>query len=303
LNLATSNNQTNSAVIDIGSNTIRYMGAGAKRQITTRLAEGLLTTGALSQTAMNRSIDVIRFFVALAQSEGLIPRAYATSAVRDALNSKDFILCVEAKIGLTIDVLSGEDEARYAYKSAVHDGGNLIDIGGGSAQIVTEDKEYSFPMGCVRAKELIDEVVPHKATLSLMRRLLMPRFEEFFLPWPRIDCERWTGIGGTITTLGAIHAGLSCYDPLCVHGVVLNIEDIITIAQSLNDMVEARQSHPLLADRHDVIIPGTLILLYLMDKLNIKRLVASEADGMEGYRSYLQLINGGNIDDNSPIHT
>jgi len=273
------------AVIDIGSNSVRYLGAGAKRLSTTRLAQGLLTTGALSQDAINRSLDAIRFFVLLAQSEGLTPYAYATSAIRDAVNANDFIRQAETELGLNIDVLSGEREADYAYRGAAC-GGGLIDIGGGSAQVMSMDCKLSFPMGCVRAKDLMGEIAAGDTIFS-MRQSLKPYFSKLFVV-PDMNCERWTGVGGTITTLGALQAGVICYEPSVVHGITLDKENVNAIAQSLWDMGGARKSHPLLKERHDVIIPGTLILLFLMDKLRIDTLTVSEADGMEGYLNCLE---------------
>lgn len=49
----------------------------------------------------------------------------------------------------------------------------------------------------------------------------------------------------------------------------------------------ARAQHPLLAERHDVIVEGALILLYIMRGMGIRELHVSDADGMEGYRAYL----------------
>lgn len=76
------------AVIDIGSNSIRYMEEGGSKQLlTTRLAEGLVNTGKLSEAAIIRSLRVIGTFAAQAKAQGLFVYAYATSAVRDAANS------------------------------------------------------------------------------------------------------------------------------------------------------------------------------------------------------------------------
>ena len=91
----------NYAVIDIGSNSVRYMGArGQKLLTTTRLAEDLAETGRLSEAAIERSLAAIGAFVRRARIEGLTPRAYATSAVRDAQNADSFLACLREKFGL-----------------------------------------------------------------------------------------------------------------------------------------------------------------------------------------------------------
>lgn len=128
------------AVIDIGSNSIRYAAGrnGKKLVITTRLGSGLAQTGRLDEERMEKSISVISALASNARHSGYIPFAYATSAVRDASNKAEFVNRLKQKCGITVDVLSGEREAQYAFEAACNssDGCSaLIDIGGASMQI------------------------------------------------------------------------------------------------------------------------------------------------------------------------
>jgi exopolyphosphatase/guanosine-5'-triphosphate,3'-diphosphate pyrophosphatase len=153
-------------VLDIGSNSIRYLHAAVtpqgvtaverKRLITTRLAQGLDASMELGEEPMRRSLDAIRAFVAISREKSTpFLFAYATSAVRDAKNGGAFCARVRAEAGIDVDVLPGCREARLAYIGAVgRAGGGLIDIGGGSAQIMTAEQAHSFPIGCVRVKEI-----------------------------------------------------------------------------------------------------------------------------------------------------
>jgi len=61
------------------------------------------------------------------------------------------------------------------------------------------------------------------------------------------------------------------------------LESLGTLLTKLHDMGEARRSHPLLKDRHDVILCGGGVLAELMRMMDIQRLAVSDADGMEGY--------------------
>ena len=115
------------AVIDIGSNSIRYMeavrtGHGlhfSKKQVyTTRLAEGLPATGALSEGRMTQSLEVLCTLAAQARASGLPAFAYATSAVRDAANRDLFVRCAAACTGIPVRVLSGAEEAAFAREGA-----------------------------------------------------------------------------------------------------------------------------------------------------------------------------------------
>ena len=109
--------------------------------------------------------------------------------------------------------------------------------------------------------------------------------------FPRMYAENWMGVGGTITTLGALSLGLAEYDKAKVSAHVLAREEIEALAKRLFDMGDGgRRNHPLLVDRHDVIIPGALLLLFVMRGAGVARLAVSDADGMEGYLFYLEAL-------------
>lgn len=273
------------AIIDIGSNTVRYMGAdGKKRLMTTRLADGLIATGMLSEAAVARSVAAVCEYVRLAQEEGLLARTYATSAVRDAKNSSAFLAALKAACGMEPDVLSGEREAEYALLGADASDGGLVDIGGGSSQLTFNGFRASSPMGCVRAKDILAGA----GTLEEMKDKLETACAGLFR-FPRIYLESWTGVGGTITTLGALALGQREYDKEAVSQSFLSREQVEAMAKHLYELGDAKRAeHPLLIDRHDVIVPGALILLFIMRGMGISRLRVSDADGMEGYLKYLQ---------------
>ena len=265
------------AIIDIGSNSVRYMANGKKRLTTTRLAEGISRTHELSPESIERSVAAICGYAEEARASGLRVYAYATSAVRDALNRSDFVARVRFECGVNVDVLTGEEEAELAYLGATGGEGGLVDIGGGSAQLVSGGFKLSFPMGCVRARELAVG-----DTLSELRQSVAKLCENVFF-FPRIYIRDWTGVGGTITTLSALKLGLTEYTPELVTGSLLTRDDVETLIEKLYAMGDERPQHPLLHDRHDVIIYGALILSNIMPGMGMERLTVSESDGMDGY--------------------
>ena len=112
------------AIVDIGSNSLRYMEGvcdeGVVRSyikllVTTRLAEGLSHTGRIKRENMLNSIEVLSEFRDRASKNGLPVYAYATSAVRDAENGCEFIALARSSAGIDIDLLSGKREAEYSY--------------------------------------------------------------------------------------------------------------------------------------------------------------------------------------------
>ena len=295
-------------VFDIGSNSVRTLRAtqeagfapqfSSKHVYTTRLAEGLAESGALSQARMLQSLLVIRSLHGEHAPQGFSSFAYATSAVRDAKNGKAFIASVEEIIGSGhARILSGAEEAAFAQQGADPEGGKtIIDIGGGSTQVVRPGSRESWPIGCVRAKDL----APYD-DLASITEALYPILSGLFGP-PELD-ERpdrpvlsseklpaqdlLLGVGGTVTTLALLCEGKDTFAhwqgekriELFALRAVLNALDGMGDSQ--------RATVPLLKDRHDVILHGGVILQYLLERLHSPRIAATLSDGLDGYALHL----------------
>ena len=278
------------AVIDIGSNSIRYQdqSSDAKTGVTTRLGSGLAATGRLDEARMKETVSVIAAMAERAREGGFTPLAYATSAVRDCSNRAEFLNRVYAASGVMPDVLSGEREAEYAFRAAAFPGGGLVDIGGASMQLVTGNYRQSFPIGCVRGRDIAlfktgaadcDDGFPsqREAIRRRVRALTLGILPE------KACFERCVGVGGTITTLGALALDLTAYDKRIVHGKTLTRAKLEELIDLLLTLGEARRGVPLLKNRHDVILYGAAILAAAMDLLEIQELTVSTRDGLDGY--------------------
>jgi exopolyphosphatase/guanosine-5'-triphosphate,3'-diphosphate pyrophosphatase len=295
-------------VFDIGSNSVRTLrvtqDAGslpqfsAKRVYTTRLAEGLAETGVLSQARMLQSLLVIRSLHSEHAAQGFSSFAYATSAVRDASNGRAFIDSVEEIIGKGhARILSGAEEATFAQHGANPEGGRIIvDIGGGSTQIVRPDSRESWPIGCVRAKDL----APYPSLFEISESLY-PILSGLFGP-PELDerpdrpvlssekmiqQEALLGVGGTITTLALLCEGKDVFSPWQGEKRIdlFALRAVLSTLDGMDD--QARAKVPLLRDRHDVILHGGVILQYLLERLHCTRIGATLSDGLDGYALHL----------------
>jgi exopolyphosphatase/guanosine-5'-triphosphate,3'-diphosphate pyrophosphatase len=180
-------------VLDIGSNTGHLLVVDARRGAAPlpaysykeplRLAEHLDETGAVSQ----RGIDALATFTAgalrVAEDKGCEDMlAFATSAVRDAVNSEAVLDEIRDRTGQTIEVLSGEDEARLTFLAVRRwfgwSAGRLwvFDIGGGSLEIAggpdeAPDVAWSLPLGAARlARQQLAAGVPDEETLRMLRK-------------------------------------------------------------------------------------------------------------------------------------
>ncbi len=295
-------------LFDIGSNSVRTLrvtqGADSlpqfsgKRVYTTRLAEGLADTGSLSKSRMLQSLLVIRSLHGEHAAQGFSSYAYATSAVRDAKNGRSFIDSVEEIIGKDhARILSGTEEAMFAQLGANPEGGRtMIDIGGGSTQVIRPDSRESWPIGCVRAKDLapysgLSEIVD--ALYPILAGLFGPPALDERPDRPILSSERQVaqeallGVGGTITSLAVLCEGKDAFTPW-VGEKRIDLFALRAVLHSLDSMGDAERAKiPLLKDRHDVILHGGVILQYLMERLHCTRIGATLSDGLDGYALHL----------------
>lgn len=308
------------AVIDIGSNSTRLMLAEAARQkkgfsvlekrlIGTRLGEGMGVSRVLSDAGMQRTLNALDNFLAIAKNvKADEVFVFATSAVRDARNRNDFLSRCHSRLDIEVDVLSGVEEARIAFWGVQGEGGTgrLIDIGGGSTELIAAREGEmrltgSVDMGCVRAAgRLEDTSVGHTALRQLFRNspahmreaahkkgeyAKSTKTAKYLLAKMRKEPGQVYAVGGTVTSVAALAAGLTVhYDARLVQGRVLTHNEIRSILHELGPMpADCRAQIPLLKERADVICFGISILLTCMDDMEINSVVTSDADNLEGY--------------------
>src|SRR5438034_912454 len=179
------------AAIDIGSNSVRLKIArlvGHRlREIVedrevTRLGESVFRSGFLSPEAMENTIKVLRRFHRTVQREGAdVVRVVATSALRDARNSRAFLEWVRSATGWKVEIISGLEEARLIHLGLVSSLRVnvspilMIDLGGGSCELTISSKNHirdtiSLPLGAVRlTNEFLQHDPPRKSELRRLR--------------------------------------------------------------------------------------------------------------------------------------
>ena len=284
------------AVLDIGSNSVRFailskseegvffVPDGKKDICTTRLGKGLDKTGRLSLESMEATVSACRRFCDRAALANVRAYAYATSAVRDASNRQELLDALKAACpDMPVFLLSGEEEGRLAYEGAMGaQAGTLLDIGGGSAQVVTPHWAVSFPTGCVRAQD----ICPEDALVRMRDTIYCWLNERITFPGPA--AAPFFGVGGTITTLGALLLQQSRYDGSQLSALRITPELLNALLLQLSILGdEQRSKMPLLVRRHDVILQGGLILSWFMEALHIKALTPTDRGGMEGFAGWL----------------
>lgn len=294
------------AAIDIGTNSMRLLlceinGAAIvkkdKELIITRIGKDVSATGVISDKAIRKNIEALKYFKNRADKYGAERVfAIATSAVRDALNRETFINSAKAEVGIDIKVIQGQEEAELGIKGVMSEIGDdcekvlVIDVGGGSTELVLGNRqsiEYttSINAGTVRMTEqFIEENPIPDSNIGQMKDKLDELFGEplAYLRDKKID--KVIAIGGTATTIGAMYHGLSIYNPRIVHNTLVKQNYIIEIFNKLKamDIKERYKVKGLQKERADVIPAGLFIMQYLLNSLNKEEITVSENDNLEG---------------------
>ena len=189
-------------VLDVGSNTVHLVVVdtvkGARPdprsvyKATLRLAELVQDDGSLSQLAESKLLASLKEALNVAEQEGVEELlAFATSAVRDASNADHLIEQAKVQSGVSLKVLTGEDEARVTFLAVRRwvgwSAGELmvVDIGGGSLELARGADEYpelatSLPLGTGRltAQFLSRTDPPKRADIAELRAHLRHAFIE-----------------------------------------------------------------------------------------------------------------------------
>jgi exopolyphosphatase/guanosine-5'-triphosphate,3'-diphosphate pyrophosphatase len=278
------------AAIDLGTNTTRLLVADVddgrvkevvRRSRITRLGEGVDSRRRLLPVAVARVRNCLSDYRRELESLGAERAlAVATSAVRDAENGEAFLGEVEWSYGFTTRLLSGDQEAELTLRGVgSNTGAVIVDIGGGSTELIGSGLHESVDIGSVRLTERsLPSDPPTEEELANSAAAVRELLPEASPP------ERATGVGGTITTLAALDLGLAEYDSDRVHGHRLSAEGVERQLHRLASMrlAERREVPALEPERAPVIVAGAVILQQTLAHFGLDELEVSERDILDG---------------------
>jgi exopolyphosphatase / guanosine-5'-triphosphate,3'-diphosphate pyrophosphatase len=283
------------AAIDLGTNSTRLLVADVadgrvdevvRRTTITRLGEGVDRRRRLLPLPIARVRNCLGEYRRELEAVGAERTlAVATSAVRDAENGEAFLGEVEWSYGFTTRLLSGEQEAGLTFAGvtagrALADGALIVDIGGGSTELIGGEGHLSLDIGCVRLTErFLHSDPPTGAEQGALAEHVRGLLEAH-----TVSAAAAIGVAGTVSSLAALDLGLVEYDPERVHGHRLAAEAVAGLAQRLAALpLEERRRVPgLEPDRAPVIVAGALILRELLRHLDLDELEVSERDLLDG---------------------
>lgn len=278
------------AAVDIGSNAIRlfiaevFYDAGkieldkiSHTRIPIRLGEDVFTFGRISETKEKQLTQALTGLSLIIQSLGVEHfRICATSAMRSAENGRDVVDAIKARTGLTIDVLSGAEEADIIFgnfeQQDLPKSKNylFIDVGGGSTELTiieNFERKYSqsFEIGTVRMLINDQEKIPKAISIWLKENLN-----------PTLNYE-------AIATGGNISSAFKMLEKKQREPIA--VKELETLLKTLLKLTtqERVKKYSIRPDRADVIVPALNLYTQVSNSANIEKMFAPKfglADGI-----------------------
>ena len=311
--------------LDLGTNNCRLLIArptadGGFRVIDAfsrivRLGEGISRTGRLSEEAQARTLAALRICANKLRFWNVRRmRLIATQACRRAENGEQFLARVRHELGLSLEVIDAETEARLAVMGACplidREARHVLvfDIGGGSTELLWVERHddgartvrdwMSLPEGVVTLSERFggEEVSPE--AYAAMRAHVRGRLADFAARLrahglPPQPCHL-LGTSGTVTTITGVALGLARYDRGRVDGSWLSRTQVHEISARLRAMslAERRAEGCIGADRADLVVAGCAILEEIIATWPVERIRVADRGLREGMLTRLMEEDG-----------
>ncbi|HVN48928.1 MAG TPA: Ppx/GppA phosphatase family protein [Bacteroidota bacterium] len=288
------------SAIDIGTNTILMLIADVQadgslkvvrdEHTIARLGKGVDSAKNILPETFQRALTILTKLKSISDEAGsqhIV--ACGTSALRDAVNRDEFIEFIRAKVGITIHVLNGDEEAQLTYWGGASEYFHrdpeqsfaVLDIGGGSTELVEGkgkfvSKKCSLNVGAVRMTERFLHSSP--PTTSEIRNAQTEIEKHLTSSFLLSESAQLVGVAGTVTTLAAMDLKLSAYAPEKIHGYHLQRARIDYFYDQLKILpLERIHAIPqILPMRADIILAGIMILRTVMQKNNLKEIIVSD---------------------------
>ena len=276
-----------------------------------RLGKGVDRNRMVSSATIDRVLQVLKDYKMISDelgSEKIV--ACGTSALRDSHNRQEVVQRIREECGIDVEVLSGDEEARWTFEGAVAGFRSpterfaVIDIGGGSTEVIfgrkgQVERRKSLNLGCVRLTERFlqrapptQEALQEAATFARRSLLGLGKVES--------EGSVLVGVAGTVTTLAALDLELPEFDSRKLEGHLLLSERVEKIFTELQrQTTEEIRSSPLIpSGRADVLLAGALILIEFMTLYAFDRITVS-TQGLRYGLILRELLRSGRLKESS----
>lgn len=276
------------AIIDLGTNTFHLLLAHRSQgqhktihqeKVPVKIGLGGINNNIITEAAITRSIATMRNFKLILNLHK-IDKVYAfgTSALRNAINGKEVAAQIKTETGISIDIISGDEEANYIYqgvRTAVNmtEPSLIVDIGGGSVEFIIGNNDtifwkQSFEIG---AQRLLERFQKHDPILVSEIEDIRS-FLKFSLPSLAAAIEKYkpkvlVGSSGTFDTLSEIHCIRNGQEYLpTASETPLSFKSFHDIKSELitKNRVERLQIRGMIEMRVDMIVVACCLIDYLL---------------------------------------
>lgn len=294
----------NIAIIDIGSNTIRLVIYQLNEQMVftklqniklpVRLYQFLDEKKELSPEGVYQLLRVMTLFQEIAHSYELEEMiTTATAVIRQSKNAPEILRTIEKKTGLTIRLLSENEEAYYGQYAIVRttsfSEAYTVDMGGGSTEVTYfKDNEiiysHSFPFGVVTLKQLFfnENFTNDEFAITQTKNYLKKQFAS--LPWLNDRNIPIVAIGGSSRNIATVHERMTDFPVVGIHQYEMKKKDLketLRLFTSLS-FSELQSLDGLSKDRADIIIPANLTFIALMEQVHAPKFIFCNKGLREG---------------------
>ncbi|MCE3280204.1 MAG: exopolyphosphatase [Bacteroidetes bacterium] len=296
------------AIIDLGTNTFNILiveiAAGKyqtlyQTKLAVKLGEGGINRDLIQPIPFQRGIDALKEYQRIINEHSVEKvYAFATSAVRDASNGKEFVKKIKEETGYEVQVIDGDQEAEYIYHGVCEavkmseEKFLIIDIGGGSIEFIIGNKDKifwkkSFPVGAARLIERFkpSDPITDKQIIEIrdyLRSELLPLVDAI----KEYHVTELIGSSGSFDSLAEMISH-RFYTPEILDNVTEYTFDFKDFAVIFNDVIKSTRKERLrmkglIEMRVDMIVVSMIIVQYVLWAFDIKKVRLSTYALKEG---------------------
>lgn len=292
------------AMIDIGSNTIRMAiyeieGDRVEMQMKRKNAVGLASyvkDGVLQRAGIDKVVDIISEYRNFLEELGIHSvTAFTTAAIRNSMNGVDAVREISYRTRTNINIMSGDDEATFDFIGATHnlieEKGLLVDIGGGSTEIVYFDNreiqvKVSLPIGSLafHTRYSGNHVLPSESECAEMyaeAEATVSAIQEFQF----VSHAQICGIGGTFKGAMALYNAMYGFTKRNMRMDVRRLRDILKRFLRDNELIVPDKILLMrtVPERMHTFMPGLVIADVLAKRFGTSTIIYSDSGVREGY--------------------
>lgn len=302
----------NLAAIDIGTNSTRLLISSfangkfktiQRKMEITRIGKGIKDSGDISEEQARITINILKKYKSLLDKFKVEHYfAVGTSALRRAINCKEFIKKIFDEAEIKLEIISGLKEAEFSFYGAfkslklqknlkIPEKILVADIGGGSSEFILGNKysgiilAKSLDIGCVRSSEdYLKSDPPQKQEIMLLNKKINETIKKDLIAFKAHEDFILIGLAGTISSLASIALKLKKYEMEKINYYQLDIKKIKDIFENMCDLrlKDRKKVTGLDPKRADVIIGGIAIVIAVMEYFGKDKIVVSENDILDG---------------------